>query len=168
MSSKTYITIVALALVALTTDAGAQLSGLHLPRFDVVPGQAQGGRGALVRMPAGTIEGVHVIQGGSFECVDPAELPGLADNPCPRSGVRRKSLHLDIGAGNHRDRGDLAFNYDVGDETRIYDGRKHRRIRVHRGGVVLRGRVLACDQRGHCVDVIRAIRRLQSLARAGQ
>lgn len=160
MNSKTYITIVALALIGgLSYSFGTVSAQIGLPRFDVLPGEAQGGRGALVRMPAGTIEGVHVIQGGSFECVDPAEPIGRADDPCPRSGVRRKSLHLDIGAGNHRDRGDLAFNYDVGDETRIYDGRKHRRIRVHRRGVVLRGRVLVCDRRG-CIDILSAIRRL--------
>ena len=152
---------VALALLlaaAYTATAKGQLplDVIRLsPEITITPGAAQGRRGDLVHMPAGTIQGVHVIQGGSLECDDPDLEASSGCDP------RRKSFALDIGAGSATDRGHLALNYDVGDETRIFNGRKRIRVRATRGGVRLYGKVEVCDGRT-CVDLLRAIRGLRA------
>ena len=152
-----YVKAVALALllaVAYTATATGQLPvptiGLS-PEITITPGAAQGRRGDLVHMPAGTIQGVHVIQGGSLECDDPDLEASSGCDP------RRKSFALDIGAGSATDRGWLALQYDVGRGVRIFDGYRHRRVQVDRAGIRLRGRLVACDRLG-CVDVLKALR----------
>lgn len=104
--------------------------GGHLPHR-WYPDQGQGG-GDLLMMPNGEIRGVHVIQGGHLSS-------------------RAKDLNLDIGAGSSRDRGDIALNYDVGDETRIFDGRRRRRVVAAPRGVGLFGRVVIRDDRGRAL-----------------
>lgn len=126
----------ALALIA----TGPAIAQAPAP-LQVIAGAAQGGRGDLVLLHGGTIEGVHVIQGGTFDCNDATEPP-----PCPVSGIRSLSLNLDIGAGDSIHRGVLSFNFDVGRQTVIFDGHKHRRIVVGRhidlyGDVVVHGRI---------------------------
>lgn len=155
--------LIALLLAAVyVATAQAQLAPLPQislsPEITVTPGAAQGKRGDLVHMPAGTIQGVHVIQGGSLECDNPDLEASSGCDP------RRKSFALDIGAGSAADRGHLALNYDVGDETRIFNGRKRIRVRATRGGVRLYGKVEVCDGRT-CIDLARAIRGLR--ARSG-
>ena len=149
---------VALALLlaaTYTATANGQLPTIGLsPEISITPGAAQGRRGDLMHMPAGTIQGVHVIQGGSLECDDPDLEAASGCDP------RRKSFALDIGAGSATDRGWLALQYDVGRGVRIFDGYRHRRVQVDRAGIRLRGRLVACDASG-CVDVLKRLRELR-------
>lgn len=103
-------------LVGIAAVAYGQLAALD--PFQVIPGEAQGGRGDLVLMHGGTIEGVHVIQGGTRECLDPTAVL-----PCRE---RKRSLNLDIGAGDSTHRGDIGVNFDVGRCLVIFDGHRHR------------------------------------------
>ena len=158
--NRTIPTLLALALVLAAVYVATATGQLPLdviqlsPEISITPGAAQGKRGDLVHMPAGTIQGVHVIQGGSLECDDPDLEASSGCDP------RRKSFALDIGAGSATDRGWLALQYDVGRGVRIFDGYRHRRIQVDRAGIRFRGRVVMCDASG-CVDVLKRLRELR-------
>jgi len=126
---RTLAVLVLLGVCAAFSLAQTPLSPPVLSNaFRVVPGGAQGGRGDLVYMPAGTIQGVHVIQGGSRECLDATQMLG----PCDE---RNLSLNLDIGAGSTSHPGVLALNFDVGRAVVIFDGKKHALARFDRHGI---------------------------------
>jgi hypothetical protein len=121
--------LIVAACLAAPAFAQAPLSPVVLSNaFRVVPGAAQGARGDLVYMPAGTIQGVHVIQGGSRECLDATQLLG----PCDE---RERSLNLDIGAGSTSHPGTLALNFDVGKCVVIFDGKRRRLASFCKDGI---------------------------------
>ncbi len=143
------VVLIALAalLWPLMAPDGAIAPVPLLPGCTVEPGMANAG-GTRFSCPGSEWVGPVDLQGGQY-------VPGNA-----------RRLNLNIGAGNHEQRGYVVLSPDVGRGTILEDGHLHRLLLVRArryGGTEFRTMVrferglVVCDRRG-CLDVARRLR----------
>lgn len=73
----------------------------------------------LVLLPGGG------VQGDALSCTDPCDVLHVRNIQGGVVSNDPATLNLDIGAGSTDNPGNIVLNFDVGESTLIYDGKKH-------------------------------------------